>query len=72
MKTILLDYKRPTQRFDALSICLGYFDGVHLGHQYLIKCARKHAKYALGLLTFSKPIFIPLNYTINLNFLASA
>ena len=56
MKTILLDYRNPTQRFDALSICLGYFDGVHLGHQALIKYARKYAKYTLGLLTFSKPI----------------
>ncbi|MBR4377396.1 MAG: bifunctional riboflavin kinase/FAD synthetase [Bacilli bacterium] len=56
MKTILLDYKKPTERFDALSICLGYFDGVHLGHQALIKYARKNAKYILGLLTFSKPI----------------
>ena len=56
MKTILLDYKKPTERFDALSICLGYFDGVHLGHQTLIKYARKNAKHILGLLTFSKPI----------------
>ena len=56
MKTILLDYKKPTERFDALSICLGYFDGVHLGHQALIKYARKNAKHILGLLTFSKPI----------------
>ena len=56
MKTILLDYKKPTERFDSLSMCLGYFDGVHLGHQALIKYARKNAKYTLGLLTFSKPI----------------
>ena len=56
MKTILLDYRKPTERFDALSICLGYFDGVHLGHQTLIKYARKNAKHILGLLTFSKPI----------------
>ena len=56
MKTILLDYRKPTERFDALSICLGYFDGVHLGHQTLIKNSRKNAKYILGLLTFSKPI----------------
>ena len=56
MKTILLDYIKPTERFDALSICLGYFDGVHLGHQTLIKYARKNAKHILGLLTFSKPI----------------
>lgn len=56
MKTVLLNYKNPTSRFDSLSICLGYFDGVHLGHQSLIKYARKNAKYTLGLLTFSKPI----------------
>lgn len=56
MKTILLDYRKPTERFDALSLCLGYFDGVHKGHQALIKYARKNAKYILGLLTFSKPI----------------
>ena len=56
MKTILLDYKKPYKRFDSLSMCLGYFDGVHLGHQNLIKYARKHAKFTLGLLTFSKPI----------------
>ena len=56
MKTILLDYKKPTERFDSLSLCLGYFDGVHIGHQELIKYARKYAKHILGLLTFSKPI----------------
>ena len=56
MKTILLDYKKPTERFDSLSLCLGYFDGVHLGHQALIKYARKNAKHILGLLTFSQPI----------------
>ena len=61
MKTILLDYKKPTERFDALSMCLGYFDGVHLGHQTLIKYARKNAKYTLGLLTFSKPISTLVN-----------
>lgn len=56
MKTILVDYNKPTSRFESLSICLGYFDGVHLGHQTLIKYARKNAKYTLGLLTFNKPI----------------
>jgi len=56
MKTVLVDYKKPTQRFESLSLCLGYFDGVHLGHQTLIKYARKNAKHTLGLLTFNKPI----------------
>lgn len=56
MKTVLVDYKKPTSRFENLSLCLGYFDGVHVGHQSLIKYARKNAKYILGLLTFNKPI----------------
>jgi riboflavin kinase/FMN adenylyltransferase len=56
VKTILLDYKNPTKQFGSLSLCLGYFDGVHLGHQSLIKFAREKAKHPLGLLTFSKPI----------------
>ena len=56
MKTILMNYIKPCSRFESLSICLGYFDGVHLGHQKLIKYARKNAKYTLGLLTFDKPI----------------
>ena len=56
MKSILVDYKSITPRFDELSLCLGYFDAVHIGHQNLIKYARKNAKYTLGLLTFNKPI----------------
>lgn len=56
MKTILVDYKNITPRFDSLSICLGFFDAVHLGHQELIRYARKNAKHTLGLLTFDKPI----------------
>ena len=71
MKTILLDYRIPTQRFDALSICLGYFDGVHLGHQALIKYARKYAKYTLGLLTFSKPISTYVDNGKNVEVLSS-
>lgn len=61
MKTILMDYQKPCSRFDELSICLGYFDGVHLGHQTLIKYARKNAKHILGLLTFDKPISTIVN-----------
>lgn len=56
MKTILLDYKNIDEPFGNLSICLGYFDGIHLGHQSLIENATKSAKYPLGLLTFDKPI----------------
>lgn len=56
MKTILVDYKNIEPRFESLSMCLGYFDAVHLGHQKLIKYARKNAKNLLGLLTFDKPV----------------
>lgn len=56
MKTILVDYKNIEPRFNSLSMCLGYFDAVHLGHQKLIKYARKNAKNLLGLLTFDKPV----------------
>ena len=56
METFRLDYKNPSNKFKALSLCLGYFDGIHLGHQSLIKYAKKNAKYDLGLLTFSQPI----------------
>ena len=61
MKTILVDYKHIEPRFDEVSICLGYFDAVHLGHQELIKYARKNAKHVLGLLTFDKPISTLIN-----------
>ena len=71
MKTILLDYRMPTERFDALSLCLGYFDGVHKGHQALIKYARKNAKHILGLLTFSKPISTLVDNGKNIEVLTS-
>ncbi len=29
--------------FPPLSMALGYFDGVHLGHQEVISAAKKHA-----------------------------
>lgn len=56
METVSLNYKNPVKKYKALSLCLGYFDGIHLGHQSLIKYAKQNAKYDLGLLTFNKPI----------------
>lgn len=56
MKLIYLDYKNIKLRKESISMCLGYFDGVHLGHQFLIETARKQAKHKLSLLTFDKPI----------------
>lgn len=61
MKSVQLDLNNIKPVCDNLSICLGYFDGVHLGHKKLISFAKDNAKYPLGLLTFSCPVseFIP-------------
>ncbi len=41
-----------------LILCLGFFDGVHLGHQALIKKAKKEG-YKLGVLSFNQsPAFV--------------
>lgn len=56
MKTVHIYYQNIVPKVDELSVILGYFDGVHLGHQYLIKEARKHAKYPLAIITFDQPI----------------
>lgn len=41
-----------------LILCLGFFDGVHLGHQKLILSAKKEG-YKLGILSFSQsPAFV--------------
>ncbi|MBR0439501.1 MAG: bifunctional riboflavin kinase/FAD synthetase [Bacilli bacterium] len=44
--------------YPDLVLCLGFFDGVHLGHQSLIKKARKEG-YKLGVLSFnSSPAYV--------------
>lgn len=56
MKTVLLDYKNLKANTNELAICLGFFDGVHLGHKKLIEEARKSYKGILGVLTFDKSV----------------
>ena len=56
MKTVLLDYRNLKANVNELAICLGFFDGVHLGHQKLIKEARKSCKGILGVLTFDNSV----------------
>ncbi|MGN1344270.1 MAG: bifunctional riboflavin kinase/FAD synthetase [Traorella sp.] len=51
MKVVHLDFKNIYQ-FEALSACIGYFDGLHLGHLKLIETSifeakRKHIKSAM-------------------------
>lgn len=56
MKVVHIYYQNISAKVDDLSLILGYFDGVHLGHQHLIKEARKYAKHPLAILTFDKPV----------------
>jgi len=39
-----------------MSLCLGYFDGVHIAHQRLINEARVHTSDKVGIITFSSNI----------------
>lgn len=71
MKTVIIDYKNPSPKVDKLSLILGYFDGVHLGHKYLIEEARKYAKYPLAILTFDKPVASLIENGKNPNVLTS-
>lgn len=61
MRTIQLDYKNIESLNEDIAICLGYFDGVHLGHQKLISEAVKNSKYKVSVLTFDKPISSLIN-----------
>lgn len=61
MKTIIIDYKNINKIADNLTLCLGYFDGVHLGHQKLLREASDFANNKIGLLTFVTPVASFLN-----------
>lgn len=58
MKIIDFIYPNIEKIDDEICLCLGYFDGVHLGHQQLIKNA-KQVGYKVGVLTFdNSPAYI--------------
>jgi len=71
MKVVRFDYQNLPQNLDKISIILGYFDGVHLGHQALINYARKMAKNRLALMTFSVPVSKFIKNTKNSQILTS-
>lgn len=51
---ILTDYNIMNKCYRGASIAVGNFDGVHLGHQAIIRKAEKFSSnYPLGILTFS-------------------
>ena len=58
MEIIQFSFGEKLEAVPDLILCLGFFDGVHLGHQKLIKKAKKEG-YKLGILTFNQsPAYI--------------
>ena len=56
MKLSRFDINSLPVNKEPISIVLGYFDGVHRGHQFLIETAHKNAKFQTALMTFSRPV----------------
>ena len=52
VKVIYFDINNPISLKEDLSLCLGYFDGVHLGHMKLIEEAKK-SPFKKAMVTFS-------------------
>ena len=61
MKVEIIDYKNIKPIEDNLSLCLGYFDGVHLGHAKIFNTARQESKHPTAVITFDKPVSEILN-----------
>ena len=63
MEIIQFELGDKLEQVPDLILCLGFFDGVHLGHQKLIKKARKEG-YKLGVFSFNQsPAFVLGNKT---------
>ena len=52
IKVIYFDINNPISLKEDLSLCLGYFDGIHLGHMKLIEEAKK-SPFKKAMVTFS-------------------
>ena len=58
MKIFQFDYQHTPINIEKTVLCLGFFDGVHLGHQSMIKQALNEG-YKVSVLTFDEaPAFI--------------
>lgn len=53
MKIFQFDYQHTPINIEKSALCLGFFDGVHLGHQSIIQKA-KNEGYKVSLLTFDE------------------
>lgn len=63
MEIIQFELGDKLEQVPDLILCLGFFDGVHLGHQKLIKKARKEG-YKLGVFSFNQsPAYVLGNKT---------
>lgn len=56
MKTFQIYPEQIEKRQEKISMCLGYFDGVHIGHKEVIEKAVQESDYPVSLLTFDKPV----------------
>lgn len=56
MKVIYLKNFDEVVEIENLSLVLGNFDGVHIGHSQLIKYAQQNCGGKVGVFTFDKPI----------------
>lgn len=54
MKIIEFDLSNVPTSYPSLALCLGFFDGLHLGHQKIINDAKSSGK-EVALLSFSTP-----------------
>ncbi|HKL72730.1 MAG TPA: bifunctional riboflavin kinase/FAD synthetase [Candidatus Onthovivens sp.] len=54
--TYLNDYSDIIETKKKFALILGYFDGVHIGHVYLINSAKNMSNNELAILTFDKPL----------------
>lgn len=56
MEIIYLENIEKIKEIKNLSLVLGYFDGLHIGHINLINFAINNSRGPVGVLTFDKPI----------------
>jgi len=50
------DYRHINSSVEKLSLVLGYFDGLHIGHEQLINFAKFNSKGPVGVITFDRPL----------------